>query len=105
MGVHTGWTFPFEVPTPSRWAWHPAGGPLASLQDFVYHAALGAVGQRVALAVGEVGQPIVVDAEEVEQGGVVVVGADGIDDGAVADVVGGSVGHAPFDAAAGQPNA
>ena len=29
-----------------------------------------------------------VDAEEVEQGGLVVVGADGVDDGAVAEVVG-----------------
>ena len=58
------------------------------LENVAHDAALGAVGQRVGLAVGVIGQPFVVEAEEVQQGGLVVVGADRIDGGAVAEVVG-----------------
>ena len=45
-----------------------------------------------------------VDAEEVEHGGVQVVHFDFVFDGLVAALVGGAVGEAGFDAAAGEPD-
>ena len=47
----------------------------------------GHVGQAVAPAVVEVGQPLVVDAQQVQHRGVQVVDGDAIDGGLVADLV------------------
>ena len=47
----------------------------------------GDVGQAKAAAVVEVGQPLVVDAQQVQHRGVQVVDADAIDDRLVADFV------------------
>src|SRR6186713_1291289 len=63
----------------------------------------GDVGQpEVAAAVAE-GEPRVVQAEEVQDGGVQVVDVDAVLDGLEAELVGLAVTNAPFDAAAGQP--
>ncbi len=49
------------------------------------------------------GQFFVIEAQEVEDGGVKVVHVDFVLDGFVAEFIGGAVGEAGFDAAAGEP--
>ena len=61
------------------------------------------VGQAAVDAVVAEGQPGVVDAEQVQDGGVEVVAVGGVLDGLVRPLVAGAVGDAPLDAAAGQP--
>ena len=56
-------------------------------------------------AAGAVGELGVVDTHEVEDGGVDIVDVDGLVDDLPAEVVGGAVGHAALDAAAGEPHA
>jgi len=51
-----------------------------------------------------VGELQMVHAGQVEHGGVQVVEVDFVLDGEVAVIVGGAVGHAAFDAAAGEPH-
>ena len=50
-----------------------------------------------------VGEPLVVEAEEVQDGGVQVVDVDAVFGGGDAVVVGGAVDEAALDAAAGEP--
>ena len=59
--------------------------------------------RRIAAAVVEVGQSFVVDAQQVQHGGVQVVDGDAVDDGLVADLVGLAVADAALDARAGHP--
>ena len=66
--------------------------------------ALLAVDQPLFAAVGVVDEPVVIEAEEVQDRRLEVVGGDDVFDRAVADLVGGAVGHAPLDPAAGQPD-
>ena len=61
------------------------------------------VGQAEVAALEAVGQPLVVDAEQVQHRGVQVVDVDDVLDGVVAELVGRAVGDAALDAAAGQP--
>ena len=61
------------------------------------------VGQPPVDAVVAERQPGVIDAQEVQDGRVQVVAVRGVFDGLVRPFVAGAVGHAPFDAAAGQP--
>src|SRR5262245_64905014 len=69
-----------------------------------YHVPVHVRQPKVAAAVA-IGEPQVVEAQEVQNGGVQVVDADAIFDGAVADLVGGAVMDAAFDAGAGEPDA
>src|SRR5688572_25322568 len=62
------------------------------------------IGQaEVAAAVVE-GEAGVVQAQQMQNGGVPVVNVHGVDDGFVAVVVGGAVTHAALDSAAGHPD-
>ena len=54
-----------------------------------------------AVVVGELG---VVEAELVEEGGLIIVGGDLVDSGTVADFVGFAVDGAGLEAAAGEPS-
>ena len=63
------------------------------------------VGQPHVAAAEAVGQPLVVDAQQMQHRGVQVVDLDLVFDGVVAVVVGGAVDGAALDAAAGQPDA
>ncbi len=74
-----------------------------SRQDLVDHAAA-EVGEAVVAAVVAVGEFFVIEAEEVEEGGVEVIHVDFVFDGFVAELIGGAVVDAGFDAAAGHPN-
>ena len=58
--------------------------------------------QPVVATLETVGQALVIDAEKVQNGGLEVVDVNRIDDGIEAEVVGGAVGDAGLDAAAGQ---
>ena len=73
-------------------------------QNLLDHPRRPAVGQPLFAAVGVVDEPVVVEAEEVQDRRLEVVGRDDVLDRAVADLVGGAVGHAALDAAAGQPD-
>ena len=59
----------------------------------------GDIGEAEIAAAVAVGEAFVVEAEQVQHGGVEVVDVDGVVLGAEAEVVGGSVGDAAFDAA------
>src|SRR5947208_1361245 len=61
------------------------------------------IGQPLVAAVVEVGEPLVVKAELVEDGRVDVSGVDRVLHGLVADLVGRAVDRAPLDPAAGHP--
>ncbi len=50
------------------------------------------------------GEAFVVEAEEVEDGGVEVMDVDGVNGGLEAEVIGGAVDGAAFDAATGEPH-
>ena len=69
----------------------------------MYHFA-GDVGQAEVATGVAIGQPGMVEAEQVQDGGVEVVDVDGAFDGAVAELVGGTVDVAAFHAAAGKPD-
>ena len=73
-------------------------------ENLLHDAGRAAVGEALLAAVGMVDEPGVVEAEQVEDRGLEVVGRDDVLDGAVADLVGRAVGHAALDAAAGQPD-
>ena len=64
----------------------------------------GDVGEAEVATGVAVGELFVIEAEEVEDGGVEVVDAGGVLGGAEAEVVGGSVDGAAADAAAGEPD-
>ena len=75
------------------------------LPNNLFHHAGGAiVGEFLGLAAVVVGELSVVEAELVEEGGLVIVGGDLIDGGAVADFVGFSIDGAGLEAAAGEPS-
>ena len=59
------------------------------------------VGEATVDAVVAVGEPLVIDAEEMEHGGVDVVAIDRLFDGFVGPFVGGTVADAAFEAAPG----
>ena len=59
-----------------------------SITPAVLHHLAGDVGQAEVAALEAVGQPLVVDAEQVQDRGVQVVDVDGVLDGVVAEVVG-----------------
>src|SRR5207249_2153427 len=75
-----------------------------SRQDFANDFA-GDVGEAEVAAVEAVGETGVVEAEEVQDGGVEVVDVDGVLDDAPAKVVGLADDLPTFDAAAGHPDA
>ena len=60
------------------------------------------VGEAVVAAAVAEGEPLVIDAELVEDRGVDVVDVDGIGDDGIAEVIGRTVGHPPTEAAAGK---
>ena len=62
------------------------------------------IGEAEVTASVAVSEAFVVNAQEMENGGVQVVNVDAIVDGAEAEVIAGAVGHAALDAAAGQPH-
>ena len=60
------------------------------MQNFLDNPCLLTVDQPLFSAVGVVDEPVVVEAEELQDGRLEVVGRDDILDGAVADLVGGA---------------
>ena len=60
------------------------------------------VGEAEVAAVVEVSEAFVIEAEEVQNGGVEIVGVHGVDAGFETDLIGGAVGDAAFHAAAGE---
>ena len=72
-------------------------------QDLLQNSARAIVSDRVALAVVEEGKFLVIDSKQTEDGCLVIVGSHPIDHSRVAELVGFTIGHAPFDSAAGQP--
>ena len=76
------------------------------LPNNLFHHAGGAiVGEFLGLAAVVVGELSVVEAELVEEGGLIIVGGDLVDSGAVADFVGFAIDGAGLEAAAGDPGA
>src|SRR5689334_12672692 len=71
--------------------------------DLRYNAARLRVGDALLLTVVMVDELRVFEAEEVEQGGVIIVRADRVRHGLVPELVGFAVDHAAFKAAAGHP--
>jgi len=71
--------------------------------NLLHHAGGAVVGEFLGLAAVVVCELGVVEAELVEEGGLVIVGGDLIDDGAVADFVGFTIDGAGLEAAAGDP--
>ena len=85
-----------------------ASFPLALLcpgsgDDVVDDVAVDVGGAEVAAGVAE-GEFFVIEAEEVEDGGVEVVDVDGVLHGGEAEVIGGTVDVAAFDTATGHPD-
>src|SRR5204862_7859092 len=76
-----------------------------SCQNLLHHPACLPIRDSLLLAVMEVSQLAVIEAEEVEERGMIVVRADRIHHGLVAELVCLAVGDAAFDSAAGQPTA
>src|SRR5262245_31172913 len=64
----------------------------------------GDVGEPEVAALEAIDQPMVVDAEEGEDRRMQVVDVDDVVHGGVAELVGGAMGHAALDAAAGHPD-
>jgi hypothetical protein len=62
------------------------------------------VGQAEIAAGVSVGEAGVIEAEQVQEGGMEVVDVDRFFDGAVAELIGGAISHAAFDSAAGEPD-
>src|SRR3989442_176888 len=80
--------------------------PLSSVPQNLLHDAAGfGVGDAFFLAVVEVEEFRVIEAEEVKQRGVIIVRADRIHDRLVPELVGFAVGHAALDPAAREPTA
>ncbi len=77
-----------QATAPVHTAWYAHSG-----DDFVDHAA-GDVGQPEVPTVEAVGQPLVVDPQQMQDRGVQVVHADTIFDGLVSELVAGTVLHA-----------
>src|SRR6266446_3512534 len=75
-----------------------------SRHDLAHHPAMDVSEPEVAATVAE-GQAFVIQAHQVQDGGVQVVVVDAVLDGAVAELVGGAMDMAALDAAAGQPHA
>src|SRR4051794_12843188 len=82
----------------SGWAWARSG------EDGFHDLAMD-VGQAEVPAGVAVGEPLVVESEEVQDRGVEVVHADGILDGLEPEVVGGTVDRPALDPSAGHPDA
>ena len=81
----------------------PMAPTKCSRQNLPDHLAVH-VGQAHVAAAEAVGQPLVVDAQQVQHRGVQVVDLDLVLDGVVAVLVGRAVDRAALDAAAGQPD-
>src|SRR5262249_14862823 len=81
----------------------PPMNSLHSGENALHHLA-GDVGQPHVAAAEPVGQPLVVDAQQVQHGRVQVVHLHLVLDRVEAVLVSGAVDHAPLDAAAGQPH-
>ena len=72
-------------------------------KDFPHHLAV-YVRQAEGAALERVGEVLVVEAEQVQDGGLQVVNVNAPADAGVADLIGLAVCHSGFDAAAGQPH-
>ena len=62
------------------------------------------IGEAHVAATPAHGEAFVVDADQVQHGGVEVVDFDLVLNGSVAPFIGGTIGHAAFDASAGHPD-
>src|SRR5262245_58420320 len=80
-----------------------AGSRPSLREDLVYHSGRLDAGQTLVETLELVGQPHVVEAEQVQDRGVQVVHVHAAGRGVEAELVALTVGDAPFDAAAGQP--
>src|SRR5262249_50997384 len=86
----------------SGWTWETS--VTAPLREDVLDDVAVDVGEAEIAAGVAVGQPLVVEPQAVEQGGVQVVDVDLLLDGAEAELVGGPGGQATLDPPAGQPH-
>ena len=77
----------------------------AGLSDDVVNDVARDVGEAEVASAGAEGELGVVNAHEIEDGGMDVMDVDRLVDDLPAEVVGGAVGHAALDAAAGEPHA
>src|SRR5262245_48152898 len=91
------------LPLPSSCAARKTSGPRQLRHDLPHDLPMHIGQPEVAAAVAE-GELLVVEADEVEDGGVEVVDVDAVFDGLVAEFVGGAVDVAALDAAAGEPH-
>lgn len=73
------------------------------LGDDAFFDVSGDIGEAEVAAGVVVGEAFVVEAEEVEHGGVKVVHVEAVGDGGVTNFIGCTVGVAGFGAAAGEP--
>ena len=73
------------------------------MKDFFDDPGLLAIDEPLLAAVGVINEPVMIEAEELQYGCLEVVGRDDVFNCPVAELVGGSVGHAPLDSAAGEP--
>lgn len=78
---------------------------LISRQNLTHHTCLRILHEHLLRAIAAVAELLGVEAEEVEEGGVVVVMIDDVLHSVVAKVVGGAVDVAGLEAAAGDPHA
>ena len=74
-------------------------------EDFLNDSGFSTVGDVLNLAIVGENEFVDVKAEEVQECCLVVVGSDDVFDGSMTELVGRSVGHARFEAAAGHPDA
>ena len=73
------------------------------MQDFLDDSCVPTIDQPLFSTVGMIDESVVIEAEELQDSRLEVVGGHNILDRAVTDFVGGSVGHAPLDPAAREP--
>ena len=73
--------------------------------NFLNYSSRTSIREFLGLAAVVEGELFVVEAELVEKGGLVIVGSDLVDSGAVADLIGLAINGAALETAAGEPSA
>ena len=74
------------------------------LKDFLDDSGVLPIDQPLFSAIDVIDEAAVIEAEEMQDGRLEIVGGHDIFDGAVADLIGGAVGHPPLDPASCKPD-
>src|SRR5690606_27423491 len=77
----------------------------SALQDIVHHAGFTPAGDDLLLTIVLIYQLLIINAEQMQQGRLVVVGCHNILDGLMTEFIGAAVRHAAANTTAGQPDA